>query len=219
MSESVKRARKLYQNYAQQNNPLGWFEALYQEANETYSNIPWAKLKPNSQIVAWYEKNKDKLECDATLVIGCGLGDDAEFLASMGHQVTAFDVSESAINICKKRFPESSVRYEVQNLLSLPQTWRRKFSFILECYTLQSLPPSILENAMSSIAECVASEGRLLVIARGRDENEATETVPFPLTFTQLNLFNKTGLGLVKFEDYFKGEEKSERIFRCEFIR
>ena len=218
---SKTRAQELYQKYQEENNPLGWYEILYQEANETYSNIPWAHLTPNPNLVEWYEANaaKFQLENDKTLVVGCGLGDDAEFLASKGHQVTAFDLSESAINHCKKRFPESNIKYEVKNLFSLPETWHQKFSFIFESYTLQSLPQSMLENAISCLAECVTLGGRLLVIARGRDESDPINTVPFPLTFTQLSFFKEAGLELVKFEDYIEFKDNSIRRFRCEFIR
>lgn len=37
------------------------------------------------------------------VVIGCGLGDDAEYLASMGYEVTAFDISPTAIAMCHTR--------------------------------------------------------------------------------------------------------------------
>ena len=45
------------------------------------------------------------------LVVGCGLGDDAIELEKLGFEVTAFDVSESAVELCKKRFPESKVEF------------------------------------------------------------------------------------------------------------
>ncbi|MCC5670705.1 class I SAM-dependent methyltransferase [Nostoc sp. CHAB 5784] len=37
------------------------------------------------------------------LVIGCGLGDDAEAIASLGFEVTAFDISPTAIAWCQER--------------------------------------------------------------------------------------------------------------------
>ena len=47
------------------------------------------------------------------LIIGCGLGDDAEALAKLGFEVTAFDISTSAIAWCQQRFPDSTVNYLV----------------------------------------------------------------------------------------------------------
>src|SRR5215472_10485502 len=55
------------------------------------------------------------------LVVGCGLGDDAEELARLGMQVVAFDVASAAVESARRRFPASTVRYEVADLLAPPR--------------------------------------------------------------------------------------------------
>ena len=56
----------------------------------------------------------------AALVVGCGLGDDAEFIAGLGFSVVAFDISASAIAAAQQRFPQSTVRYRVADLMAAP---------------------------------------------------------------------------------------------------
>src|SRR6202041_714594 len=72
-----KRARELAAEFVAQGNPTGWFEALYRD-------------------------HPQKINGPA-LVVGCGLGDDAEQLATWGFQTTAFDISQTAIRAAKKR--------------------------------------------------------------------------------------------------------------------
>ena len=94
--------------------PSAWFEKLYFQANGNENNIPWAKLKPHPSLIDWLTKNKKNVNRNkSALVVGCGLGDDAEALAKYGYLVTAFDISHTAIAWCKKRFPNSKVNYLV----------------------------------------------------------------------------------------------------------
>ncbi len=44
------------------------------------------------------------------VVIGCGLGADAEYVASLGFDTTSFDISGTAIRLARQRFPGSAVR-------------------------------------------------------------------------------------------------------------
>ena len=74
------------------------------------------------------------------LVIGCGLGDDAEELARRGYAVTAFDISPTAIARCRERFPQSPVHYRVADVPRLPGEWQGRFGLAVEINTIQSLP-------------------------------------------------------------------------------
>jgi 2-polyprenyl-3-methyl-5-hydroxy-6-metoxy-1,4-benzoquinol methylase len=49
--------------------------------------------------------------------VGCGLGADAEYLASLGFDTVGFDISETAIRLARERFPGSAVRYVSADLL------------------------------------------------------------------------------------------------------
>ena len=164
-----KFARKLAKEYIERGDPTGWFEALYSQAAGDSSIVPWADLKVNPGLEEWLTRRTIQGYGKRALKVGCGLGDDAERLATLGFEVTAFDIAPSAILWCKKRFPGSRVSYLVQDLFHAPEEWRGAFDFVLESYTLQVLTEDLRKSAIEPISSFVAPGGTLLVIARGRE--------------------------------------------------
>jgi SAM-dependent methyltransferase len=210
-------ARKLAKEYIDRGDPLGWFEALYVEGD--VSKIPWADQEVNPNFEEWLAKNGLQGQGKKALKVGCGLGDDAERLAELGFEVTAFDVSPTAIDWCQKRFPGSKVRYLVQDLFNPPQEWKRAFDFVLESYTLQVLPRDLWGRAIDCITGFVSPGGTLLVITRGRKPEEPKGEMPWPLIREELNEFTAHGLREVVFEEYFDREDPPVRRFRAEYRR
>jgi SAM-dependent methyltransferase len=199
-------------------NALGGFEALYERAGEDASAIPWADQAVNPNLVDWINENPGKVR-GRVLVVGCGLGDDAEHLSQLGCEVTAFDISETAIRWCRSRFERSDVRYEVADLLALPADWSVGFDFVLESYTLQVLPEALQDRAIASMAECVAAKGTLLLITRGREPEEPEGAMPWPLTKSQCAQFTAHGLTESRFEEYWDREDPPVRRYRVEYRR
>ncbi len=190
--------------------PTAWFEQLYSLANDNENNIPWAKLKADPLLIDWLEKRQQKeIENKSALVIGCGLGDDAETIAKFGYQVTAFDISETAIAWCKKRFPDSKVNYLVADLLNLDPAWYNQFDFVFESITIQALPIDIRKNVIQAIVKLVADRGTLLVITGYRETEAKPEGPPWPLSELELSQFKQ--LGLVE-GDRDRGSIKQLRI-------
>src|SRR5213080_4502519 len=97
MNSNRTLARNLAAESLRGGNPLEWFETLYRQAREDESIIPWADMRVNPNLARWLERTGLKGAGLRALVIGCGLGDDAEALSSIGFQVTAFDISETSI--------------------------------------------------------------------------------------------------------------------------
>ena len=211
------RVQELAQKSFARNDPTGWFEELYTAAVGDESAIPWAKLQVNPNLASWIEKQEFRGRGKTALVVGCGLGDDAEALADLGCEVTAFDISPTAIAWCQQRFPDTEVNYLVDDLLQPSKISDRQFDFILESYTLQALPASVRPQGMKTIRQLLISGGTLLVICRGRDADEPTNDLPFPLTKEELAYFEELGLKRVEFEDYIYPENSSIRRFRVEY--
>lgn len=207
------RARQL----AAEGDPVGWFDRLYREAADGVAVVPWDDGTPNPHLVSYVVSASPAPA--AALVVGCGLGEDAEWLAGRGFRVTAFDVSASAVDQARGRFPGSAVDYRVADALGLPMDWRGAFGFVFEANTLQVLPPGLRRQAALGIAATVAAGGTLVVVARGRDERDPRGDMPWPLLRAELAVFAEAGLHESSFEDFRDDEDPPVRRFRVAYRR
>jgi SAM-dependent methyltransferase len=213
-------ARRLAHESLAKGDATGWFEALYDAAAGNESLVPWADMCPSPNVLAWLDRRSAAPPGKRALVIGCGLGDDAEELVRRGYRVTAFDISPRAIEWCRRRFAASKVEYVVGDVLNPPTAWSAAFDFVLEVFTLQVLPPELRAMAVAGIAGCVAPGGTLLVIARAREVADDRGTMPWPLTRNELALFASHDLAEVSFEDFQDAsEDPPVRRFRAEYRR
>ena len=166
---------------------------MYAAAGDDFAALPWAGLKPFPLLVEWLDGAGAGLS-GAALVVGTGLGDDAEELARRGFAVTAFDLSPTAIERARGRFPESTVDYRAADLLDLPAEWRERFDLVVEIRTLQSMPIDDRAAAAAAIAGTVAPGGLLWLFALGRDSHQPGEARPWPVTEDELAVLEASGL-------------------------
>ena len=104
-------------------SPLLNFDELYQGRGLAYGDIrmdviPWQLNGPQPIVVELADAGEitgPVLEC------GCGLGDNALFLAGRGHEVTAFDIAPTAIerDTAKAAAAGLSVRFLVADATTL----------------------------------------------------------------------------------------------------
>jgi 2-polyprenyl-3-methyl-5-hydroxy-6-metoxy-1,4-benzoquinol methylase len=188
------RARQLSAESVAAGNATGWFERLYAEAEAGVTVVPWADGRPDPNLVEWADR-AGSAGSDGSgrraLVVGCGLGYDAEFLAGRGFAVTAFDLSPTAIAAANRLYPDSPVTYLAADLLDLPAAWAGGFDLVVEAYTIQPLYGPVRERALAALSGPVAPGGSLLVIARATDEDEPVRDpamMPWPLTPAELTL-------------------------------
>jgi SAM-dependent methyltransferase len=158
-----------------------WFEAVYALAKGDPARVPWADLSPHPLSKAWVAAQPRGLSGLRVLDVGCGLGDNAECFAAVGADVTAFDFVGGAVAWAKRRFPATKISYCQGDLFALPETWRQGFDLVHECYTLQALFPVLLPQALAALGSLLVPGGRLLIIARARDEACETKSPPWPL--------------------------------------
>ena len=182
----------------QENQPSDWFEPLYASSSTNGEGVPWANMKTHPSFGNWLTHNSLEGDGKLALVVGCGMGDDAIELESLGFQVTAFDVSETAVKHCKERFPLSKVDFVQADLLEAQPQWQRRFDFVLEIFTIQALPPKYEKELIHNLSNFVAPNGQILVIAEvSREERSFDNGPPWVLTSHHIDSFVSCGFRAV----------------------
>ena len=216
MTDPRAYARRLAAESIARGDVTGWFERLYSESDRDRFPISWVDLAPNPYLVAWLG-GRAAPPSGRALVVGCGYGDDAEFLAAIGMSVTAFDVAPAAVARCRTRFPESPVAYEVADVLEPPAEWTGTFDFVFEAYTVQVLPGSARAACARSIGRFVAPGGTLLAVARSRSPEDPEGLMPWPLTRAELYEFAVPDLELVRVDEILEPGDPPVPRFVAEF--
>ncbi|MEJ0095337.1 MAG: methyltransferase domain-containing protein [Methylocella sp.] len=192
-----------------------WFEAVYALADEDPARVPWANLAPHPLTKAWISLQARGICGLRALDVGCGLGDNAECFSAAGAKVTAFDLVDEAIRWAKRRFPSTEVDYRAADLFALPEGWRQSFDLVHECYTLQALSTALLPQALAALASMLAPGGKLLLIARARDEGADMEGPPWPLPPSIFAEAERQGLRALAIEDIAATPQVGRRHWRA----
>jgi len=180
---------KMVKTYQENNDPTGWFDSIYKSANGDHTKVFWADLEPSPYLVSWLEKNPIDKPSKRACVIGCGVGDDAEALSKFGFEVTAFDISVTAIELCKNRYKDTKVNYVVADLFDYPKEWSKSFDVVYECNTIQVLPGDYRIKARIAMSSLICKDGYILVSCRSRNEGEKENSIPLPLTKCEMDEF------------------------------
>ena len=178
-----------------------WFEQLYAASAEGRATVPWDNRAPARPLVEWAEAGGvDGTGCRA-LVVGCGFGEDAEHVASLGFETVAFDIAPTAVRGAAARHPGSAVSYVVADLLGPPAAWTHAYDLVLESRTVQSLPPSLHAQAARTVGRFVAPGGTLLVLAARAPGDAVAQGPPWPLARAEITAFGADGLTEVRVDD------------------
>lgn len=222
-TEAAKASRAMARSLAD-GDPTGWFEKMYTSAARGEVEMPWDRPFPTPTMVDWFDSDSIDRRGTRAVVVGCGYGRDAEYLASRGLETTAFDISETALQTAIERHPGSAVEYVAADLLNPPVEWRRAFDFVMETTTVQSLPIAMHRAASAAVSDLVAPGGTLLVTAYARDVTDDPESAPdpvgppWPLTRSEIEAFATNGVELVQLEQLTTAPPW-DRQWRAEFRR
>jgi SAM-dependent methyltransferase len=196
----------------------GWFEQLYAEAEHGNTAVPWDRGEPTALLVEWAEGTGLTGDGRRALVVGCGLGRDAEYVASLGFATTAFDISATAVRVARERHPGTPVDYRVADLLDPPPSWRHGFDLVVESNNVQALPRGLRPRAVAGVSGFVATGGTLLVLSAAAAV-PGDEGPPWPLTREEIEAFAVDGLHLTAIEDLPAPDDTSVRKWRAVLTR
>ncbi len=178
LAELRKHIHEMARKAEDSGDPLAWFEDLYRISEGDDTMIPWSDGHPHPFLVEW---NEQKASRGRALVVGCGLGEDAAYLARTGWEVTAFDLSSTAVEWASKIHQEPNIEWKAEDLLNLPEGWKGAWDLVLEVHILQAIPPEIRQVAATRLAPLVAPNGNLVCIGRINLTGEELDGPPWPL--------------------------------------
>jgi SAM-dependent methyltransferase len=197
----------------------GWFEPLYAAAARGEADVPWDRGGPAPLLVEWAAARSLDGAGRRALVVGAGLGGDAEHVAGLGFDTIAFDISPTAVRLARERHPGSRVTYVVADLFAPPAEWAAAFDLVVENITVQALPADVRPRAIRAVAGMVAPGGTLLVLAAARDEEDPADGPPWPLVRDEVESFASGGVEAVRIEDLSGMPPPWGRRWRGEFTR
>lgn len=198
----------------------GWFERLYAAGARGQVPVPWRRRQPHPLLAQWASARKLAGAGQRAVVVGCGLGADAEYIAAFGFDTTGFDISGTAIRLARQRFPSSTVRYITADLLNYPKAWLRAYDLVIEIITVQALPEPPRRQAIANVSRLVGPGGTLLAIAAVHDDNVPHATLPpWPLKRAEIEAFGADGLSPARIDIAVIPGEPGERRWLAEFRR
>jgi SAM-dependent methyltransferase len=201
-------------------DPTGWFDKLWASAQAGSVTMPWDSRDPHSLLGEWGREHGTVEGGKRAVVVGCGLGADAEFVSGLGYSTVAFDVSPTAIELARRRYPDSRVEYQQADLFNLPDGWRRAFDLVADVYTVQALPLAMRPAATAAVADLVAPNGTLVIVMVGREGDiDPADGPPWPLSESEINAFTAHGLTAVNVQRLTLEFRPSAFFWRAEFRR
>lgn len=181
--------------------PTAWFDRLYTEGATGRIGMPWNRDEPHALLAEWAERTSLDGEGKSAVVVGCGLGADAEFVSALGFATIGFDIAPTAIEQARIRHPGSRVGYRIADLLALPAALVGAFDLVVEIFTLQALPDPPRADAAAGVRRLVAPGGTLLAIAFRDDGAPVEPGPPFPLSRGDMEALATDGLTLIVLEE------------------
>ena len=88
---------------------------------------------------------------------------------------------------------------------------------MLEVYTIQPLPLEMRPKVIDAIANFVEFQGVLVVVTRGREDDEVPPELPWALSKNDLSRFDENNFKQIHFEEMPGDEEPPIRRFVVEY--
>lgn len=213
------RADRLAARFLEAGDPTGWFEPLYRAGRAGEVPMPWDRREGHWVLTQWAQTHQLDGRGKGAIVVGCGLGADVGYLASLGFHTVGFDVSDEAVREARQRTAQTGATIVQADLFATPPEWRLAFDLVVEVFTVQALPLSLRSKATAAVAQLLAPGGTLLVVAAIRVDTQEIQGPPWPFTRTEIESFSNNGLVAHRIDQVSHPENPAERRWRAEFHR
>jgi SAM-dependent methyltransferase len=218
--EWQSEAGRLARSAIAEGSPTAWFDRLYRAAAAGEVTMPWDRTEPHPLLAGWVDSAELSGDGARAVVVGCGLGADAAYVASLGFETTGFDISETAISVARARYGDQGITFAVADLFDLPSAWAHSFDFVVEIFTVQALPDPPRAEAMAHVSRLVGPGGRLIAVEFRSDDSEAeVDGPPWPLTRAEIDAFGADRLDVVRVAALSDARWPGATFWLAEFTR
>jgi SAM-dependent methyltransferase len=203
----ARAADRLGTAAARDGEPTRWFEELWSAAVRDEVDTPWPRTDP-MPLVAQHLDALGPGEGRRAVVVGVGLGADAQATAAHGWATTAFDISPSAIRLVTARYPDSPVDFRVADLLDLPEDLRGAFDLVVEVFTVQAMPPVVRSEAGAGLRALLRPGGEMVAVQVIRPDGAPyPEEPPWPLDEAEMRALAGDDVRLVSLDETRPADE------------
>jgi SAM-dependent methyltransferase len=126
------------------------------------SRTGWDLHSPHPALVDMLPRLK--LPKSRVLVLGCGAGHDAAYLAKEGHLVTAVDFSKEALQRAKDLYGNLGIEFLELDVFNLPPKFTKSFDFVLEHTLYCAISPTLRRDLVQVWNRCLVSGGYFMGI-------------------------------------------------------
>jgi SAM-dependent methyltransferase len=149
---------------------------------------PWDIDRPQAAVVRVASEGGF---AGSVLDAGCGTGENALLVASLGLPVLGVDVAETALAIAREKADQRGIQvaFAVADALHLEQLGRR-FNTVLDCGLFHTFDADERRGYVASLASVIERDGTLYVLCFS---NEGPEIGPHPISQEELRVaFNSS---------------------------
>jgi len=180
------------------------FDALYRGESPAagvpaMTPPPWDTKAPKESVVGWQNAG---LVRGAVLDIGCGLGDNAIYLARQGHSVTGLDISPTALHTASRRAADAGVNvtFAVADATSLA-SYTDAFDTVIDSGMFHCLDDDGKRRYAAALHRATRRSARLLLSCFS-DANADDESWPRPVVSEQTlrDVFGGAGWDITSIE-------------------
>jgi len=166
--------------------------------------IPWNIETPPDALVKLVETGKVK-PCK-TIDLGCGTGNYAIYLASIGFEVTGIDISPTAIKIAKENAKKKGAKcnFLVTDVLGNLDEVKETFDFAYDWELLHHIFPEQRKKYVENVYRILNPKGKYLSVCFSEKDSQ----------FGGSGKYRQTQLGTIL---YFSSEDELRDLFKPYF--